>query len=63
MKFCQITLLILVALQFFAFLRADFYGTPERKPGGFGGAIGTILASAFTLFVYWKAGAFSTFFQ
>ena len=48
---------------FFWLLRTDFNGSKAREPGGFGGAIMTVVIIAAQLFIYYKAGAFSLIFR
>lgn len=62
MKVAQWIILVLVVVRFFGMLYGDFNGRKESKPLGFQGAIGTIGSVAVWLFIYWKAGAFSTIF-
>ena len=59
MKFCQILLLLLIAIGFFHSLYTDFNGVREKEPYGFAGAVGTVIVGLVLLLIYWKAGAFS----
>ena len=61
MIYAQIAIAILLLVNFLVLLRSDFYGRKAREPGGFGGAIITLLVTAAAFLLYWKAGAFSLF--
>jgi len=56
---CQIILFLLYVFSFFAMLRHDFTGSPAKEPGGFKGAVYSVLAIGISVFLTYKAGAFS----
>jgi hypothetical protein len=58
MKISVIILLALAALGFFVNLYRDFNGVEAKEPGGFWGAVSSLLASAAIIVLYWQAGLF-----
>ena len=63
MKFtCQLLLPAILAFSLFRLLKEDFNGREAKKPGGYKGAVATIIAILFLLLTYWKAGALSLIF-
>lgn len=62
MKYCQIIILILLAIGFISSLRVSRNGRPAKEPDGFVGVLLTIIVAAVFFTIYWKAGAFSLLF-
>ena len=58
MKTSVIIILAITALAFFINLYRDFNGVEAKEAGGFWGAVSSILATSFMIFLYWKAGLF-----
>lgn len=56
---CQVLVVLLALLGFFKCLSTDFDGQTAKPPGGFRGAIITIIVTTLMVLVYWKAGALS----
>lgn len=56
---CQWLLVVMLVGTFFTCLRSDFYGRDAKAPGGFTGAVSTILVMMLLTLIYWQAGAFS----
>jgi hypothetical protein len=56
---CQIIMVLLLIANLLYCLYMDFHGRTARLPGGFAGAVTTLIVSTLTALVYWKAGAFS----
>lgn len=57
--FCQWTLLALTFASVLYNLYTDFHGRKQKEPGGFQGAVITLIGMAVLLFIYKTAGAFS----
>jgi len=59
---CQVVMLFLLALGVFLSLHKDFNGVAAKKPGGFNGAVGTIIVLVVTFLLQFFAGAFCRIF-
>lgn len=61
MRLAQCLLIGLLILGFFANLFWDVNGKAAKEPEGFAGVVGTIVIYTIIVFLYHKAGLFSTF--
>lgn len=55
---CQWIVAGAVVANLFSMLRTAFHGRSARDPGGFPGAVVSILLTALLALLYWGAGAF-----
>ena len=62
MHFAQYTILLLLILGFFILVYRDINGRPAKEPEGFAGVCGSIAVLILHLWLYNKAGLFSTIF-
>jgi len=62
MKWCQLVVIAICVINFFGLLYTDFHGRKTKEPGGFAGAISTVIVSLAMAALFWGAGAFSEWF-
>jgi len=55
---CRFVIIIIYTNAFFVMLYRDFHGKKAEDPGGFGGAVATILALSFIFAILYGAGLF-----
>jgi len=62
MLIAQWILVALLVANLLLGLYRDINGRPAKEPEGFSGVVGTLIAVALTVILYWYAGAFSLIF-
>lgn len=56
---CQFTIATLLAIGQLISLKEGIEGTESKKPGGFGGAIRSVIGTAISIALFYGAGSFS----